>query len=72
MKQQMFYQLWKFKLDTLIINHFIIKYNLYGMVTRRSLRRVPWRSTASLFSHVILSEIDNVFQKGEFRLTKLA
>ena len=102
-KQQMFYQLWKFKLDTLIINHFIIKYNLYGMVTRRSLRRVPWRSKTSLFSHVILyilihfrsstqksntnfnnlvymnikfdkllSEIDNVLQKGEFKLAKLA
>ena len=53
-KQQMFYQLWKFMLDTLIINHFIIKYILYGMVTRRSLRRVPWRSTTLLFSHVTL------------------
>ena len=48
-KQQMFYQLWKFKLDTLIINHFIIKYILYGMVTRRSLRQVSWRSTTLLF-----------------------
>ena len=36
-KQQMFYQLSKFKLDTLIINHFIIENNLYGIVTRRSL-----------------------------------
>ena len=26
LKQQMFYQLWKYKLETLIINHFIIKY----------------------------------------------
>ena len=32
----MFYQLWKFKLDTLIINHFIIENNLYGMVIRSS------------------------------------
>ena len=32
MKQQMFCQMWKFQLDTLIINHFIIKYILYGMV----------------------------------------
>ena len=48
-KQQMFYHLWKFKLDTLIINHYIIKYILYGMVTWRSLRRVPWRSTTSFF-----------------------
>ena len=53
-KQQMFYQLWKFKLDTLIINHFISKYILYGMATRRSLRWFPWRSTTSLFSHVTL------------------
>ena len=102
-KQQMFHQLWKFKLDTLIINHFIIKYILYGIVTRRSLRRVPWRSTTLLLSHVslyilihfrsstqksntifnnlfymnikfdkLLSEIDNVLQKGEFKLTKSA
>ena len=102
-KQQKFYQFWKFKLDTLIINHFIIKYILYGMVTRRSLRWVPWRSTTSLFCHVtlyilvhfrsstqksntnfnnlfymnikfdkLLSEIDNVLQKGEFKLTKSA
>ena len=53
-KQQMFYQLWKFNLDTLIINHFIIENNLYGMVTRRSLRWVPWRSTTSLFFNVTL------------------
>ena len=33
MKQPMFYQLWKFKLDTLLINHFIIENNLYGIVT---------------------------------------
>ena len=99
-KQQMFYQLWKFKVDMLIIYHFIIKYILYGMVTRRSLRWVPWRSTTSLVSHVTLyfllhsrsstqksntnfnnlfymnikfdkplSEIDNVLQKGELKLT---
>ena len=98
-KQQMFYQLWKLKLDTLIIIHFIIKYILYGMVTRRSLRSVPWRSTTSLFSqvtlhilihfrsstqksntnfnnliyintkfHNLLSEIDHVLQKEEFKL----
>ena len=102
-KQQMFYQLWKFKLDTLLINHLIMENNLYGMVTQRSLRRVPWRSTPLLFSHVtlyilmlfrsntqksntnfnnlfyinikfdkLLSEIDNVLQKGEFKLTKSA
>ena len=53
-KHQMFIQLWEFKIDTLIINHFIIKYILYGMVTRRSLRWVLWRSTTSLFSHVTL------------------
>ena len=47
-----FYQLWKNKLNTLIINNFIIKYILYGMVTRRSLRWDPWRFTASLFSYV--------------------
>ena len=48
-KQQMFNQLWKFKLDALLIHHLIIENNLYGMVTRRSLRRVPRRSTTSLF-----------------------
>ena len=37
-----------FKLDTLIINHFIIENNLYGMVTRHSFRWVPWRSKTSL------------------------
>ena len=52
-KQQMFYKFWKFKLDTLIINHFIIEYNLYDMVTPRSLRWVLWRST-SLFLNVTL------------------
>ena len=46
------YQLWIFKLDTLITNHFIIKYILYGMIIRRSLRWDPWRSTASLIFHV--------------------
>ena len=39
----MFYQLWKFKLDTLLIYHFIFENNLYGMITRRSLRDVPQR-----------------------------
>ena len=52
--KQMFYQLWKFELYTLIINHFITKNNLYGMVTRRSLRWVSWRSTTSLFFIVTL------------------
>ena len=45
-KQQMFNQLWKFKQDTFIINHFVIENNLYGMVTRRravELRDVPQR-----------------------------
>ena len=37
-KQQILYQLGKFKLYTLIINHFINESNLYVMVTRRSLR----------------------------------
>ena len=45
----MFYVLVKFKPDTLIINHFIIKYKLHGMVTRRSLCWVPWSSTTSFF-----------------------
>ena len=53
-KQERFYRLWKYKQDTLIINHFIIKYILYGMVTRRSLRGVPWRSTTSLFFNFTL------------------
>ena len=38
----------------MINNHFIVKYNLYGMVTRRSLHWVPWRSTTSLFFNVTL------------------
>ena len=53
----MFYQFWKFKLDTLIINNFIIENILYGMVTPRSLRRVLWRSTTSLFFNVTLSTL---------------
>ena len=53
-KQQMFYQFWKFKLHTLIVNHFIIENNLYGMVTRRCLRWVLCRSITSLFFIVTL------------------
>ena len=33
----------------LIINHFVIKFQLHGMVTRRSRRWVPWRSITSLY-----------------------
>ena len=51
-EQQMFYQLWKFKLDTLMIDYFIIENNLYGMVTRRNLRWLLWRYTPSLFFNV--------------------
>ena len=36
-KRQMFYQFWKFKLDMLIINHFIMENKLHGMITRCSL-----------------------------------
>ena len=61
-KQQMFNQLWKFKLDTLTNHHFIIKYILYGMVTLRSLCWVPWRSTTSLFFHVALCTLINTLQ----------
>ena len=32
-----------------MINNFIIENNLYGMVTRRSLRWVQWRSTTFMF-----------------------
>ena len=53
-KQQMFYQLWKVKSYSLIINHFITKNNLYGLVTRRCLHSVPWRSTTLLFFIVTL------------------
>ena len=52
--KQMFYQLWKFEPYTLIIQHFITKINFYGMITLRSLRWVPWRSTTSLFFIVTL------------------
>ena len=51
-KQQIFNYLWKIKQTTLIIDHFIIKYKLHGMVIRRSRRSVPWRSTTSLFFDV--------------------
>ena len=53
MKQQMFYQLWKFKLDTLLVNYFIIENNLYGMVTRRSLRDVPQRHCFSVLLSIL-------------------
>ena len=49
-KQQMFYQLWKFKLDTLLIYHFIFENNLYGIITRRSLRDVPQRIVFQCYS----------------------
>ena len=52
-KQQMFYQLYKFKLDTLLINNFIIDYNLYGMVTRRSLRDVPQRHCFAMLLSIL-------------------
>ena len=52
-KQQIFYQLWKYKLDSFINNYFISERNLYGMVTRCSLRWVPWRSTTSLFFSIL-------------------
>ena len=45
----MFYWLWKFQSNTLINNHFMIKYKEHGMVTRCSRRLVLWYSTASLF-----------------------
>ena len=54
-KQQIFYQLWKFKLVTLIINHFIITNNLYGMATWRHLRLFPWCSATSLFFSITLT-----------------
>ena len=47
-KQQKFYQLWKFQLYTLLNNHFIIENNLYGMFTRRSLRDVAQRHCFSM------------------------
>ena len=37
----------------MIINHYNI-YNSFGIVTRRSLRWVPWRSTSQLFFNVTL------------------
>ena len=53
-KQQKFYQLWKFQLYTLLNNHFIIENNLYGMVTRRSLRDVAQRHCFSMLLSIIL------------------
>ena len=52
-KQQMFYQLCKFKLDTLLINHLIIESNLYGMVIRRTLRDVPQRHCFSMLLSIL-------------------
>ena len=52
-KTTMFYWLWKLKSNTLINNHFIIKYKVYGMVTRRNRRLIPWYSTTSLFFDVL-------------------
>ena len=46
-----------FKPNMLLINHFIIKYKLQGMVTRRSRRWVPLRSTTSLFFNVTLCSL---------------
>ena len=43
-KKQLFYQLWKFKLDTLIINHFIIKYILYGHPAQSPLSSVTFHN----------------------------
>ena len=52
----MFDKLWKkLKPNMLIINQFIIKYKLHGMVTWHSQCRVPWRSITSLFFNVILN-----------------
>ena len=47
-----FFWLWQFKSNTLINNHFIIKYFKNGMVTLRSRRSVPWYSTTTLFFKV--------------------
>ena len=100
----MFNKLWKkIKKNTLVIDHFIIKYKLDGVVTRRSRCWVLCRSTTSLFFNVtlytlvlcwlgtqksntnlnngfytsfrfdkLLSEIDNVLQKGEFKLNHVS
>ena len=69
-KQQMFYQLWKFKLDTLLIYHFIFEKNLYGMITRRSLRDIPQRIVFQCHSHFWLgtqksnTNLNNLFFKN--------
>ena len=58
-KQQKFHQLWKFKLDTLIINHFIIKHILYDMVTRQSpLSYLTFHDV--IFFHVILYYVNTL------------
>ena len=54
-KQQMFYQLWKFRLDSLLIYHFIFENNLYGMITRRSLRDVPQRIVLSVTLYTLIN-----------------
>ena len=99
MKQQMFYQLWKCKLDTLLLIILSSKTIIWYGHPAQS----PWRSTTSLFFNVtlytllhfwlstqksntnlndlfymnikfdkLLSEIVNVLQKGEFKLTMSA
>ena len=62
-KQHMFDQIWKFKLDTLLINHLIIEINLYGMVTRRSLREVPQRHCFSMVNKTIYLKLTNCWVK---------
>ena len=39
---------WKFKSNTLINNHFIIKYKVHGIVTRHSRRDIPQRHRFSM------------------------
>ena len=63
----MVYKLQKVKLNTSIINQFIIKYKIHSMVTRRS-RRVPRRSTTSLFFNELLYTLIH-FRQGTQKST---
>ena len=55
-KQQMFYQLWTFKLHALIINYFSIENNLYLLSTGAvsvEFGDVPQRHCFSMFSSIL-------------------
>ena len=53
------------------MNHFIIKYKLHGMVTRRRRHWVPWRSTKSLFFNITLYTLMHFWLGTQNSITNL-